>query len=146
MQRGCNGEHSQGRPSPLDCCTVVAALMRFVDKNISMLSTASIPILKNPFRGVRAVSEHGLEHARPDKKKHIFLWHVRCLTKSTKKQHRQQCHSAFFAPLTTLPTQFCILLFSRRMAGHVCSSPSRPFCLLAVWEVALHCWALFSAA
>ena len=101
-----------------------------------MLLTASIPILKHPFHGVRATSEHGLEHAGPDKKKHTFLWHVRCLTKSTKKHHRQLCHSVSFAPLPTLPTQFCILLFSRRMVGHVCSSPSLPFCLLAVSEVA----------
>ena len=69
--------------------------MRFADKHTSMLLTASIPILKHPFHGVRATSEHGLEHAGPDKKKHTFLWHVRCLTKSTKKHHRQLCHSVF---------------------------------------------------
>ena len=44
---------------PQVCYTVVAALMRWVDKSISMLFTASIPILKNPFHGplARALSD-----------------------------------------------------------------------------------------
>ena len=73
MQRACNGEPSQGPPSPQVCDTVVAALMRFVDKHISMLFTVSIPILKHPVHGVQAISEHGSERAGPDKKMHIPL-------------------------------------------------------------------------